>query len=112
MLENSQKIANKLLEKTPYKIYTVGEINEGFHRMGEFDSDFEEDPNLLIFCVDENNSEIEVEIWHPGFMVRIAGDFIESVSIIPPGPVYKSTSIDEAIRSMIEYMEELGVPES
>lgn len=112
MLEDLQKIANKLLEKTPYKVYTVGEINKWFHRVGEFDSDFEEDPNLLIFCVDENNSEIEFEIWHPGFMVRISGNFIESASIIPPGPVYKSANIDEAIRSMIEYMEELGVQES
>ena len=104
-MKHIQIIANEILKDTCYAVYTPKEINDFSHSQGEHEDDFDENQDILILCTKFESTE-DGNL-HPGFIMTINGELLESHSIIPPGPIYKSFNIDEAIDSILAYYKEL-----
>jgi hypothetical protein len=104
-MRHIQIIANEILKDTCYAVYTPKEINDFNHSQGEHEDDFEEGQSILILCTKFESTE-EGNL-HPGFIMTVNEGMLESHSIIPPGPFYKSFNIEEAIDAIMTYYKEL-----
>ena len=81
-------------------VYTPKEVNEYSE-----DEDTWDEGDYLIIC-QSFESEDEDHLF-PGFTFRKEEEFFAAIAIVPPGPVFRSTSIMDCLNEVIQYYKKL-----